>query len=157
VALNRSDRVQRATHPHRRAARTWGSFPTTADVGIWARARTPALLYARLGVALSALSVDLRGVHPRQERRVRASGVDPASLLVAYLGELILLEQEEGFLVRDLTVELEGRPPTSLRATARGEPYEPGRHHRRKEVKAVTLHRLQLDLSAGRGRVIVDI
>jgi SHS2 domain-containing protein len=149
--------VQRAAQPRRSAGRPWGSFPTTADVGIWARARSPALLYARLGVALSALSVDLRGVRPREERRVEASGVDPESLLVDYLGRLILLEQEEGFLVREVTVELEGRPPRALRARALGERFDPGRHRRRKEVKAVTLHRLLLDLDSGRGRVIVDI
>ncbi|HEV2449454.1 MAG TPA: archease [Thermoplasmata archaeon] len=149
--------MQRRSGRRRRAARNWGSFPTTADVGIWARAREPAQLYARLGTALSALTVDLRGVRPAAERRLSAEGVDPSSLLVAYLGELLLLEQEEGFLVRSVAVELRGRPPTSLTARARGEPYDPARHRRRKEVKAVTLHRLLLDFAAGRGRVIVDI
>lgn len=149
--------MQRGSRTRRRPARNWGSFPTTADVGIWARAREPAQLYARLGVALSALTVDLRGVRPAAERTLRAQGVDPASLLVAYLGALLLLEQEEGFLVRSVAVQLRGRPPTSLSARARGEPYDPTRHRRRKEVKAVTLHRLLLDLVAGRGRVIVDI
>lgn len=149
--------MQRGSRRRRRAAQYWGSFPTTADVGIWARARTPAELYARLGVALSALTVDLRGVRPAAERKIRAEGVDPSSLLVAYLGQLLLLEQEEGFLVRSVAVKLRGRPPNSLTARALGEPYDPARHRRRKEVKAVTLHRLVLDFATGRGRVIVDI
>ncbi|MCI4334175.1 MAG: archease [Thermoplasmata archaeon] len=148
---------------HRRATartgprRRWGSFPTTADVGIWGRAGTPEGVFESLGVALSSLSVDLRGVRPLEERRVQAHGFDPTSLLVDYLGRLLLLEQQEGFLLRSVAVHLEGRPPTALEGRVRGERYDPARHRRKKEVKAITLHDLQLDLSSGRGRVIVDI
>jgi SHS2 domain-containing protein len=38
-----------------------------------------------------------------------------------------------------------------------GEPFDPARHTAGTEVKAVTLHRLSVDLERGRARVIVDI
>jgi SHS2 domain-containing protein len=141
----------------RRRRRQWGSFPTTADEGIWARGGTPAELFEALGIGLFALITDLRTVRPGEERVVRASAADLPALVVAYLTELLLLQQTEGFLVRGVRVALVGSPPTALLATVRGEPLDPERHPRRKEVKAITFHDLTIDLSRGRARVIVDI
>ena len=138
-------------------ARRWGSFPTTADVGIWARAVSPAQLFEALGLGLFALMTDLRRVRPTEERVVQASGPDPESLVVAWLGQLLLLQQTEGWIARDLRVRLVGNPPTALLGTAHGEAFDPRRHAARVEVKAVTYHQLVLDLKRGLARVIVDI
>jgi SHS2 domain-containing protein len=138
-------------------SRRWGSFPTTADEGIWASGGSPPELFEALGMGLFALITDLRTVQPREERTVSARGADLSSLVVAYLTELLLLQQTEGFLAREVRVRLGGSPPTSITATARGEPLDAKRHPRRKEVKAVTFHGLVVDLGRGRARVIVDI
>jgi len=135
----------------------WGRFPTTADVGIWARGSPPARLFEGLGLGLFALVTNLRTVRPRETRTVRASGADTSELVVAYLTELLLLEQTEGFLGRRIDVTLTGAPPRELGATVHGEPFDPDRHPRRTEVKAITWHRLEVDLMSGRARVIVDI
>ncbi len=140
-----------------RRRRRWGSFPTTADVGIWASADGAPALYEALGLGLFALMTDLRRVRPRETRTVRAQAQDPGALAVRFLNELIVLQQGEGFLVRDLSVEVRGDPPTEIVATARGEPFDPERHPRHEEVKAVTFHRLAFDAARGRARVIVDI
>lgn len=126
-------------------------------MGVSASATTPAGLYEALGLGLFALITDLRRVRPTEERVVSASGDDPAALAVAFLSQLLLLQQTEGFLVRDLHVRPIGTPPTSLLATARGERFDASRHLARIEVKAVTMHRLVVDLERGRARVIVDI
>jgi SHS2 domain-containing protein len=140
-----------------RRTRRFGSFPTTADVGIWARGATASELFAALGLGLYSLMTDLRKVRPLEERTVSASGEDASALLVAYLTELLALEQTEGFLGREIHARPVGTPPTAILASVRGERFDPARHPRRKEVKAVTLHRLTLDLERGRARVIVDI
>lgn len=140
-----------------RKGRRYGSFPTTADVGIWASARDPSGLFEALGIALFALMTDRRKVRAVSELTVRAVGRDLTTLVVAFLGELILLHDTEGFLVRDLTVRLVGTPPTALLAVAQGEPFDAERHPRRVEVKAVTLHRLTVGLQPPRARVILDI
>ncbi len=137
--------------------RSWGSFPTTADMGIRASASTPEGLFEAMGLGLYALITDLRTVRPSETREVTATGVDLTDLSVDFLSRLLLLQQEEGFLVRDLRVELSGAPPTSLTAVATGELSDPARHPRRIEVKAITLHRLSVDLANGRARIIVDI
>ncbi|MGI0052658.1 MAG: archease [Thermoplasmata archaeon] len=137
--------------------RRWGSFPTTADMGLWATGPSPAALFEALGLGLVALTTDLRRVRPRSQRELFARADDPGALVVAWLGELLLLEQGEGFLAREIEVELAGDPPNSLKARLRGELFDPERHPRRIEVKAATFHRLIVDLARGRARVIVDI
>jgi SHS2 domain-containing protein len=110
-----------------------------------------------LGLGHNALITDLRKVRPSAERTIAASGTDPTELVVAFLGQLLLLQQVEGFLVRSIHARAIGTPPTSVLATVRGEPFDLERHPQRVEVKAVTLHRLAFDPAKGRARVILDI
>lgn len=135
----------------------WGSFPTTADVGIWARAHSAHGLLEGLGCALFAQMTDLRRVRPRETRCIEASGRDPSALVVAYLTALLALEQDDGFLARRFRVKTEGRPIHRASAEVVGEPFEPGRHRPKIEVKAVTLHRIRFDTRGGEARVILDI
>ena len=140
-----------------RPAPRHGTFPTTADVGIWATGASAAALLEGLGLALYALLADPRGVRPRVERTVRASGGDPAELAVNFLGELLVLEEAEGFLGRRIAARTAGTPARSVVARVAGEPFDPDRHVGRTEVKAVTYHGLVFDPRAGRARVIVDL
>jgi SHS2 domain-containing protein len=126
-------------------------------VGIWATGATADALFEALALGLFALMTDLRRVRPREERAVSASSEDTPSLVVAFLTELILLEQTEGFLVRNATVRTIGNPPTSVVAAVSGERFDPARHLQRNEVKAVTFHDLVFDPARHRARVIVDI
>ncbi|MCI4348921.1 MAG: archease [Thermoplasmata archaeon] len=141
----------------RRAKPRYGSFPTTADVGLWARADTASDLFGALGTGLYALMTDLRRIRPAEQRTVRASAPDPSSLVVAFLTELLLLEQTEGFVGREVHATTLGSPPTSVRADVNGETLDAARHARRKEIKAVTLHRLEIGFDPPRARVILDI
>jgi SHS2 domain-containing protein len=140
-----------------RPARRWGRFPTTADVGIWATGATPSALFEALGLGLFALMTNLRSVRPLEERAVSAAGTDPTALVVAFLTELLLLQQRDGFLARTIEARTIGRPPTALVASVRGERFDPARHSSGIEVKAVTFHALTIDFDTGRARVIVDI
>jgi SHS2 domain-containing protein len=126
-------------------------------VGIWATGPTSAALLEALGLGLYALMTDRRRVRAREERAVSASGADPSELVVAFLNELLLLEETEGFLGREIRARPVGSPPTAVVASVSGERFDPDRHTRRTEVKAVTLHTLVFDPARGRARVIVDI
>ena len=140
-----------------RGRRDSGTFPTTADAGLWARGDSPPALFEALGRGFYSLMTDRRRVRATQQRRVSAEGRDPPSLLVAFLTELIALKDAEGFLGRDLTVRLDGNPPNRVNATIWGEDWDPSRHVERWDIKAATFHQLQLDLQRGRARVIVDL
>jgi len=126
-------------------------------VGIWATGATPAALLEGLGLALYGLLADPRRVRPRLERTVRAEGRDPAELAVNFLGELLVLEEAEGFLGRRIAARTRGRPCRSVIARVAGEPFDPARHVGRTEVKAITYHDLVFDPGSGRARVIVDL
>ena len=126
-------------------------------MGVWASGATPAELFEALGLGLYALMTDLRRVRPREERAVSASGEDPTGLVVAFLTELLNLEQTDGFIGREITARPVGNPPTAIVASVAGERFDPDRHTRRTEVKAATFHGLVFDPARGRARVIVDI
>lgn len=132
-----------------------GSFPTTADMGIWATAPTPEGLLEGLALALYGTMTERRKVRPIERRTVRVTAADPTGLAVALLNELVTLFQSDGFLARSLRVSL--GPGPSAEAELRGEPFDPARHARGIEVKAVTLHRALFDAAAGRARIILDV
>lgn len=132
-----------------------GSFPTTADMGIWARAPTAEGLLEGLGLALYGAMTERRKVRPVARRTVTAHDSDPVGLAVAFLNELVVLFQTEGFLARTIRVRL--GPGDRAEADLAGEPFDPDRHTRGIEVKAVTLHRAVFDPEKGRARIILDI
>jgi SHS2 domain-containing protein len=139
------------------AGTRWGNFPTTADTGIWGRSTTVNGLFGGLGTGLFAVMTDLRRVRPREVREVRASGTDASGLLVAFLSELIALEDTERFVARRVVARVHLGRASSVTGRLFGEPWDPRRHLRRKEVKAVTLHGLAVRLRPARARVILDI
>jgi SHS2 domain-containing protein len=77
--------------------------------------------------------------------------------VVAFLTQLVVLEQTEGFVGREIRARPVGNPPTAVLASVSGERLDEDRHTLRTEVKAVTLHGLVFDPERGRARVIVDI
>ncbi|MCI4332461.1 MAG: archease [Thermoplasmata archaeon] len=143
--------------PRLPAGTRWGTFPTTADTGLWARSPTLDGLLSGLGTGLFAVMTDLRRIRPTERREVRARARDIPGLAVGLLSELIVLEQTEEFVARRVMVRSRVRPSPSLVAEVYGERWSQERHDRRKEVKAVTLHRLEVTLDPPVARVILDI
>lgn len=87
-----------------------------------------------------------------ERREIELRGDDRASLLAAWLDELVFLAETESFVPERVTeLELEDR---GLRATVRGYIGEP-----RHLVKGVTLHRLEFAPHAEgwRARVVLDV
>jgi SHS2 domain-containing protein len=129
----------------------------TADVGFEAYGRTREEVFANAARALMSLLVDLESVEPREAVEVAVEAPDAPSLLVNWLSELLYLEDAEKRLFRDFDIiSLDDR---HLKATARGEPYDPARHAIKLLVKAVTYHQLALEETAAgwRAQVYVDI
>lgn len=132
----------------------------TADLGIEVTGDTPEDVLARAAEALFDLLAERDGIRDVETRTVRAAGEDPADLLVNFLRECLYLFTGEGFLIRAARVRL--GEETSVEAEVRGEPYDPGRHRLRTEIKAVTWHGASLEKALGdrmrwKGRVIFDV
>jgi SHS2 domain-containing protein len=128
----------------------------TADVGIIARADTVEDLFAAAAEGMLAFIIDRNDVRPDETRRRTVEADEREGLLVAWLNDLILLLNADGFVLADVRV-LECTD-TRLVADVRGEPVDLARHRFRLDVKAATYHQLEVSRPNGwRARVIFDV
>lgn len=126
----------------------------TADVGIRAYGKTASAIFTSAAEGMFSLIADLKKVQATGEVEVRLSAEDLPRLLVAWLSELLFLHETQHLLFRRFQVRIRG---TSLRAHAWGEAIDKRRHELKLAVKAVTYHRLSVDLTRGVAEVIFDV
>lgn len=128
----------------------------TADVGIIAYGRSLEELFANAAVGMMSFLIDLASVRLIQQRTVTADADNREVLLIAWLNELLVLLNADGFVpgrfaVRDLT-------DTRLRTDVAGEPVDPTRHRFHLDVKAATYHSLEIKQDGlWQARVIFDV
>lgn len=130
---------------------------TTADMGFIAYGRTPAELFSHAAQALAAITTDPGKIRAEEERTVSVSGGDREELLLNWLNELLYLREVREYLGKEFLVEeVDDR---RLRVRIRGEQWDPRRHRLRREVKAVTYHRLKIRCqdTGWEAEVIVDL
>jgi Uncharacterized conserved protein len=133
----------------------------TADVLVraWGDSLEEALASAILG--MYEVMTDLSKVEAREERVVEAEGMDLENLLYNLLERLIVLFDEEAFLVSKVeSVELTQEPGGwRVRVRVLGERYNPERHESRVLVKAATYHMMRIWDEGGKWylQYVVDI
>jgi len=128
----------------------------TADVGIIARGDTAEEVFVAAAEGMLAFIIRPEDVRPVETRRRTVEADDRAGLLVAWLNDLILLLNADGFIAGGATV-LECSE-TRIVADVVGEPVDPSRHHFRLDVKAATYHQLEVSRPNGwRAQVIFDV
>ena len=126
----------------------------TADAGIRAYGRTASEIFAAAAEGMFSLVADLAKVKPKGEVEVRLASDDLPKLLVAWLSELLFLHETQHLLFSKFEDRVRG---TSLRARAWGETIDKRRHGLKLAIKAVTYHRLSVDLARGVAEVIFDV
>ena len=137
--------------------RKYQTFDHTADIGIRAFGRNLGELFANAAYALFDQLTDLRKVRKEVSREISIQGGDREDLLIRWLGELLFLCESRGYLFKEFSFSrLE---PTSLKAVARGEIFDPSRHRLKTEIKAVTYHQVEVKEKDGRweGKVVFDV
>ena len=128
----------------------------TADVGIIAYGRSLEELFANAARGMMSFLIDFSSVRLIEQRTVSADADDREGLLIAWLNELLVLLNADGFVpgrfaVHDLT-------NTQLRADVAGEPVDPARHRFHLDVKAATYHNLEIKQDGlWQARVIFDV
>jgi len=145
-------------------ARHCETFEHTADVGLSAWGDDLGELLAALAEGLIDVVCDRSAVRGRQTRPLTVEAQDREALAVDFLSQVLYAFDADGFLThRARVVAVAGGAagePARISAELSGEPYDPGRHEIRTEVKAVTYHQLRIAPDeAGRwvGRVILDL
>ena len=132
-------------------------FEHTADLGLRAAAPDLDTLFAEMAAALlSALVEHPDAVRPEAEHTITVGGTDREYLLFDWLNALLHRFDGDGqvFSMYAVAVRDDG-----LTAIVRGESFDPDRHGRTHEVKAITLHGLAVERNADgwSAEVIVDI
>jgi SHS2 domain-containing protein len=119
------------------------TFEHTADLGLRVRAADLPSLFAEAARGLFSIIVaDLGAVRPLQTISLNVEGEASELLLFDWLSELLYIYETRRLLLAEFDTRL---GPTSLIATARGEPVDPSRHTLDHEVKAITYHALKLE------------
>jgi SHS2 domain-containing protein len=132
-------------------------FEHTADQGIRACGNSLSEVFINAARAFASLSTDPEKVIPQEEFRVEISRDEIDELLVAWLNELIFIQETEGvFLIK---FEIDTLEPPLLRARVWGEKINREKHTLKSCVKAATYHGLKLEHigDTWQGQVIFDV
>ena len=132
----------------------------TADIAFVAQGKDLEELFQAAGDAtINTMIENLDSIEPTETRTFSLENDALDMLLFNFLGELIYYKDSELLLLRAQQVQIEEKDAYQLTAVTRGEKLDPNRHQQRVDVKAVTLHRFQLEKTddGWTAMVILDI
>jgi SHS2 domain-containing protein len=132
-----------------------------ADVAFQAWGETLEEMFISAADAVTgAMVADLETIRAAQIREMEVSSSELDMLLFNLLQEILFFKDAEQILLRigAVTITSAGGEYTA-RATARGEPIDPGRHETIVDVKAVTLHLFSVEQTprGWRAFVVLDV
>ncbi len=133
------------------------TFDHTGDLGIEVWAESPERLFARAALTVLAQVAEARGHDAEVEVRFTREAADPGDLLVDLCNTALLEAEVRGAIWTDARIALSA--PFRLEATLSGPRRDPRRQVFLREIKAVSHHGLELDLTAGRChcRLVLDV
>ncbi|MGQ9873049.1 archease [Leptodesmis sp.] len=133
----------------------------TADIAFHAWGSDLEELFKAAGDAVINTMIDnLEAIAPTQTRTFHLDNEALDLLLFDFLQEFVYYKDSELLLLRAQQVQIqETASGYTLTAQTQGERLDPDRHHQRVDVKAVTLHRFQLEKTENSwtAQVILDI
>ena len=132
-------------------------FDHTGDLGLEVWAASPERLFARAALAVLAQVAETRTLEPEVEVRFTRAAPDPRDLLVDLCNTALLEAEVRDAIWTDARIVL--AEPDQLEATLTGPRRDPRRQVFLREIKAVSHHDLELDLTPGhcRCRLILDV
>lgn len=121
-------------------------LPHTTDAYIEATGLTLEEAFEHAAMALFDTMCDLAAISPQRIENVEVTGADEVALLHNWLESLLLKFELEGKVFSKFKVTLSRRLPNRLQANAKisGELYDKRKHSAKVEVKAVTLHKMEV-------------
>ena len=124
-------------------------FDVTADVGYKAYGNSLANAFENAAIAMFEVITDTSTIKQAVEKQIELEAEDKQALLYDWLSELLFYHDAEYMVFSKFDVkiysEVDEKPEMYyLVATAWGEEFDPLRHERRSEVKAVTYHMMDI-------------
>lgn len=114
----------------------------TADVAIRVWGRDLAELFVAAAYGMACQLADPSSITPTEERTISLEACDVETLLVAWLGELLYLDERDDCVLIDF--DFREITPTRLQAVGRGGPPRERRGH----IKAATFSDLEIHCTA---------
>ena len=124
-------------------------FDVTADVGYRAYGKTLENAFENAAIAMFEVITDTSNVIPKIEKKIQLEAEDKYAILYDWLSELLFLHDSEYMVFSKFKVKIcvkskKVRRNTFLKLQSHGEEFDPKRHERRSEVKAVTYHMMDI-------------
>lgn len=96
------------------------------------------------GAAVVDTILDIKSVEKKTERKIEVTSDTLNNLLYSWLEEMIILTITEGFAGAAFKVRISRNGQYALSATITGEEMDFGKHHFKMEIKAPTLHLMEI-------------
>lgn len=120
-------------------------FDHTADVEFEVYGETLEALFSQAAKELFKVMVPkLTTVRPKVSRKIEVEGNTLETLMYDFLEQLIILHDSENLMFSEFTVDVEKGEGYTLRAVAKGEAFDEGRHVGGTLVKAATYHAMKI-------------
>ena len=134
----------------------WEHFAHSADIGVAGFGPSKAEAFRQAAIATTAVITDPGTIRQVDSVPITCRAPNDELLLVAWLNALVYEMSVRSMLFGDFTIEL---TDGGLRATAFGEPVDPGRHEPSVEIKGATFTELRVEPVPGgwRAQCVVDV
>ncbi len=124
-------------------------FDVTADVGFKAYGNSLEKAFENAAIATFEVITDTSKVKPEILENIQLEAEDDCAILYDWLSELLFLHDSKFMVFSKFQVTLDSKieklqEKFFLTAKAYGEEFDPSRHERRSEVKAVTYHMMDI-------------
>lgn len=127
----------------------------TADTGLVAYGNNLAEAFANAAYGLFSIITELNKVRAVESRLLEVNAEDAEGLLFNWMNHLIYVFEVEHFLFKRF--DISEFTESNLKATCRGEKYDPSRHRLKLGVKSATYHMLKVDGEKNRVQLIFDV
>jgi SHS2 domain-containing protein len=116
--------------------------------------------YENLALGLNEFMVPLKEVKPKVTRNIEVESEDKAALTFDFLTEFLILHDSENLVFAEVKVTSfeQTSKGFKIKATAKGEEFNPEKHHQGTAIKAITYHELEIkEKPKASIKVLVDI
>ena len=126
-------------------------FDVTADVGYKAYGNSLANAFENAAIAMFEVITDTSTVKPLIKKQIRLEAEDECAILYDWLSELLFLHDSEYLVFSKFDIKIDSKHEGDIEryildASAFGEEFDPSKHERRSEVKAVTYHMMDIKI-----------
>lgn len=118
----------------------------SGDVGIRAFGSSIEQAFTNAAIGMYSLITDIDGVRDSRKIMIETQSDSTEGLLASFLNELIFQFDAYGFIGKSVDINIFREDPEPfLRATVRGEEFDPEKHERKLLIKAATYHKLRIE------------